>query len=33
MVDEIIQELWRSKERLARECNYDVEALAAELRK
>jgi len=33
MTDEIIQEVWRAKDRLAREFNYNLEALAAELRK
>ena len=33
MPDEIIREVWRIKELLARAFNYDVEALAAEMRK
>ena len=33
MTDEILQEVWRAKDRLAREFNYNLEALAAELRK
>jgi len=33
MTDEIIQEVWRAKDRLAREFNYNLKALAAELRK
>jgi hypothetical protein len=33
MTDEIIQEVWRAKERLARTFNYDVETLAAEMRR
>jgi hypothetical protein len=33
MTDEIIQEVWRSKDRLAKQFNYDVSELAAELRK
>ena len=33
MADEIIREVWRSKDRLARKFNYDVRALAAELRR
>jgi len=33
MADEIIQEVWRSKDRLAKQFNYDLSALAAELRK
>ena len=33
MADEIIQEVWRCKDRLASKFNYDLDALAAELRK
>ena len=33
MVDEIIQEVWRAKDRLAKKFNYDVRALAVELRR
>lgn len=33
MTDEIIQEVWRAKDRLAKEFNYDLDALAAELQK
>jgi hypothetical protein len=33
MVDEIIQEVWRSKKEIAERFNHDIEALAAELRK
>ena len=33
MADEIIREVWRAKDRLAREFNYDLDALAAELQK
>jgi len=33
MADEIIREVWRAKDRLAKEFNHDVGALAAELRK
>jgi hypothetical protein len=33
MTDEIIQEVWQAKDRLAREFNYDMDALAADLRK
>jgi hypothetical protein len=33
MTDEIIQEVWRSKDRLAKQFNYDLSALATELRK
>jgi hypothetical protein len=32
MRDEIIQELWRIKDELAREANYDVHVLCQELR-
>jgi hypothetical protein len=32
-VDEIIREVWRAKDELARQYNYDLEALAAELRR
>jgi len=33
MTDEIIREVWRAKDELAKQFNYDMEALAAELRK
>jgi hypothetical protein len=33
MSDEIIRELWRVKEEIAREFNYDVAALVADLRR
>jgi hypothetical protein len=33
MSDEIIQDLWQAKDRIAKECTYDISALAAELRK
>ncbi|MEW6363300.1 MAG: hypothetical protein AB1714_01535 [Acidobacteriota bacterium] len=33
MVDETIEEVWRAKDRLAKEFDYDLDALAAELRK
>jgi microcystin degradation protein MlrC len=33
MTDEIIRELWQAKDEIAKQFNYDVEALAAELRK
>lgn len=33
MTDEIIQEVWRSKDQLAKQFNYDINALAAELRR
>ncbi|MHC4444299.1 MAG: hypothetical protein ACYTF1_25075 [Planctomycetota bacterium] len=33
MPDEIIQEVWRSKDRLAKEFEYNIDALAAELRR
>ena len=33
MSDEIIQEVWQAKDRLAKEFNYDLDALAAELQK
>jgi hypothetical protein len=33
MVDEIMREVWRSKDQLAKRYKYDIEALAAELRK
>jgi hypothetical protein len=32
MSDEIIQELWRIKDELAREANYDVHVLCRDLR-
>jgi hypothetical protein len=31
MSDEVIRELWRVKEEIAKEFNYDIAALAAEL--
>jgi hypothetical protein len=33
MTDEIIREVWRAKDELAKQFNYDIDALAAELRK
>jgi hypothetical protein len=33
MPDEIIREVWRAKDELAKQFNYDLEALAAELQK
>ena len=33
MVDEIIEEVWRVKDLLAKEFDYDLDALAAELQK
>jgi hypothetical protein len=33
MTDEIIQEVWRAKDELAKQFNYDIDALAAELRR
>ena len=33
MTDEIIREVWHAKELVAREFNYDIDALAVELRK
>ena len=33
MTDEIMREVWRAKDELAKEFNYDLDALAAELRK
>lgn len=33
MTDEIIREVWRAKDELAKRFNYDLEAFAAELRK
>jgi hypothetical protein len=33
MTDEIIREVWRTKDELAKKFNYDMDALAAELRK
>ena len=32
LTDEITREVWQAKDRLAREFNYDVDALVAELR-
>jgi hypothetical protein len=33
MTDEIMEELWRVKDNLAKQFNYDVAALAAELQR
>lgn len=33
MTDEIIREVWRVKDEFAKQFNYDIEALAAELQK
>jgi hypothetical protein len=33
MTDEIIREVWRAKDELAKQFDYNIEALAAELRK
>ncbi len=33
MTDEIIREVWRAKDELAKQFNYDLEALATELRR
>ena len=33
MTDEIIREVWRAKDELAKQFQYDIEALAAELRR
>ena len=33
MSDEIIRELWRVKDELAKEFNYDIGALVAEIRR
>jgi hypothetical protein len=33
MADEIIQELWRIKDEMAKKFNYDMDALVAELQK
>jgi len=33
MTNEIIQEVWRAKEAIAKQFNYDIDALVAELRK
>lgn len=33
MADEIIREVWRSKDRLDKEFNHDIAALAAELQR
>jgi hypothetical protein len=33
MSDEVIRELWRVKDELAKEFNYDIGALAAEIRR
>jgi hypothetical protein len=33
MTDEIIEELWRVKDNIAKQFNYDIDALAAELQR
>jgi hypothetical protein len=33
MTDEVIREVWRAKDDLAKQFNYDMDALAAELRR
>ena len=33
MADEVLRELWRVKDEIAKEFNYSVEALAAELQR
>lgn len=33
MSDEIIKDVWRAKDALAKECNFDIETLAAEIRR
>jgi predicted TIM-barrel fold metal-dependent hydrolase len=33
MTDEIIREVWRAKDELAKQFSYDIDALAAELRR
>jgi len=33
MTDDIMREVWRAKDELAKKFNYDPEALAAELRR
>lgn len=33
MSDEIIQEVWRTKDKIAKQFNYDISALAAELQR
>ena len=33
MTDEIIREVWRAKDELAKQFNYDIDALAVELQK
>ena len=33
MPDEIMRELWRAKDEIAKQFNYDIEALARELRR
>jgi hypothetical protein len=33
MTDEIIREVWQAKDEIAKQFNYDLDALAAELRK
>jgi len=33
MHDEIIQEVWQAKDQLAKQFNYDIDALAAELQR
>jgi hypothetical protein len=33
MADEIIQEVWRIKDQMAKKFNYDIDALVAELQR
>lgn len=33
MSDEVIRELWRVKDEIAKEFNYDIDALVADLRR
>jgi hypothetical protein len=33
MTDEIIKEVWQTKDRIAKQYNYDISVLAAELQK
>ena len=33
MTDEIMREVWATKDRIARECRYKIDSLAARLRK
>ena len=33
MTDEIIREVWHAKDELAKQFNYDIDALAAELQR